>query len=66
MIANKKQHTPPEELCKGFPEEFVQYIKYIRSLKYNEKPLYNELRQLFDNLFKTTGYKLDYVYDWTT
>jgi hypothetical protein len=52
MIANVKQNTAPEELCKGFPEEFVQYIKYIRSLKFDEKPLYNELRQLFDNLFK--------------
>ena len=29
-ISDKKVNVPVEELCRGFPEEFVQYINYCR------------------------------------
>ena len=47
------------------PEEFVQFIKYCRNLKFEEKPDYNMLRRSFKDLFSKKGYEYDYNYDWT-
>lgn len=46
------------------PEEFVNFMKYCRDLKFDEKPDYNYLRREFKNLFSRRGYEFDYVYDW--
>lgn len=59
-----KKSIKPEELCKGCPKEFMIFIKYVRKLRYYEKPDYYYIKQLFKNLFKRKGYKLDYQYDW--
>lgn len=40
-----------EELCRGFPEEFVKYVTYTRSLRFDEKPDYDYMRMLFRDLF---------------
>lgn len=64
-IKDKKILTKMEELCRGFPDEFLQYCNYCRKLKFIEKPDYNYLKNLFKNLFNTLGYQQDYVYDWT-
>jgi len=29
-IMNKKIHFALDQLCKGFPDEFIQYIQYCR------------------------------------
>jgi len=55
--------TPIEELCKGFPE-FTTYLSYCRSLRFDDKPDYSYLRQLFRNLFHRQGFTYDYVFDW--
>jgi hypothetical protein len=39
--------TPIGELCEGIPQSFMEYIKYCRGLKFEERPNYNYLRQLF-------------------
>lgn len=49
-IKEKKCNTPIEELCEGFPEEFEIYLKYCRSLKFEEKPDYCRLKKLFRDL----------------
>jgi hypothetical protein len=46
------------------PLEFVDFMKYCRDLKFDEKPDYNFLRRQFKNLFSSMGYEFDYVYDW--
>lgn len=63
-IKDKKISTKVEELCAGFPEEFVQYCNYCRSLKFEEKPDYNHLRDLFKNLRLREGIVFDDKYDW--
>lgn len=63
-ILEKKESTSVDSLCKGLPQEFVTYINYCRSLKFEEKPDYNYLRRLFKELFMREGYEYDYVYDW--
>jgi len=64
-ISEKKLSTPIEVLCKGFPSEFATYLNFCRSLRFDDKPDYTYLRQLFRNLFHREGYTYDYVFDWT-
>ncbi|XP_068210897.1 casein kinase I isoform X2 [Palaemon carinicauda] len=63
-ISEKKMQTPIEELCKGFPNEFATYLNFCRSLRFEEKPDYSYLRQLFRQLFHRQGFTYDYVFDW--
>nr|QWE49618.1 doubletime [Haliotis discus hannai] len=63
-ISEKKMSTPIEELCKGFPSEFATYLNFCRSLRFDDKPDYSYLRQLFRNLFHSQGFTYDYVFDW--
>jgi hypothetical protein len=51
-------------LCKGVPDEFAIYLKYVRELKFEEKPSITYLRKLIMGLFKREGYEMDYEYDW--
>ncbi|EAR84348.2 casein kinase (macronuclear) [Tetrahymena thermophila SB210] len=64
-IGEIKMNTPVEELCKGFPDEFAQYIKYTRDLKFDEKPDYNQIKQSFRALFYKLEYNNDNIFDWS-
>lgn len=44
--------------------EFVQYLRYCRGLRFEERPDYSYLRQLFRTLFHEEGFTYDYVFDW--
>jgi len=50
-------------VCVG---EFGTYLNFCRSLKFEDKPDYAYLRQLFRSLFHKLGYTYDYVFDWNT
>ncbi|KAH8555266.1 kinase-like domain-containing protein [Umbelopsis sp. PMI_123] len=63
-IGQKKQSTPIEELCNGYPEEFGIYLKYVRKLAFDETPDYDFLRDLFDKAVQRNGEEDDKVYDW--
>ncbi|EIN04824.1 kinase-like protein [Punctularia strigosozonata HHB-11173 SS5] len=63
-IGEKKQTTPIEELCEGFPEEFAIYMNYVRKLGFEENPDYDFLRELFTKVIKTLGEIEDGMYDW--
>ncbi|KAJ3012167.1 hypothetical protein NUW54_g1946 [Trametes sanguinea] len=63
-IGEKKQSTPIEELCEGFPEEFAIYMNYVRKLGFEETPDYDFLRELFTKVLKTLGEPEDGVFDW--
>lgn len=45
--------------------EFATYLNYCRSLRFEDKPDYTYLRQIFRNLFHREGYTYDYIFDWT-
>jgi len=57
--------TPVEVLCKHFPNEFATFLNYCRALRFDDKPDYAYLRQLFRDLFFRQGYAADYRFDWT-
>jgi casein kinase 1 len=64
-IMEKKMSTPAEVLCKNFPNEFVTYLNYCRSLRFEDRPDYAYLRRLLKDLFFREGYQYDFVFDWT-
>lgn len=71
-IYEKKQETSAEELCDGFSrkyliilEEFVEYVYYTRTLKYEEDPDYEYLKSLFLKVLKDNNYENDLNFDWS-
>ena len=56
--------TPVETLCKGFPVEFMTYLSYCRSMRFEDKPDYNYLRRLFKELFAREGFDPELQFDW--
>lgn len=63
-IRDKKLATTVESLCKGYHEEFAQYMEYVRNLKFEDRPDSQLLRKLFKDLFYRLGYEYDFVFDW--
>ena len=64
-ILYKKEITPPEELCNGYPDELVNYLKYTKNLEYEEDPKYDYLIELFEKIIKVDlNEMIDYRYDW--
>ena len=51
-IMEKKMTTPNNILCKGLPSEFLEYMNYVKTLRFDDKPDYPYLRKLFRDLFK--------------
>lgn len=64
-IKEKKISTTSEVLCKGLPSEMAIYLDYVKKLKFEEKPNYDMIRELFRNAFQKMNYTLDHIYDWT-
>lgn len=46
-----------EILCKGCPDEFIEYFKYVGNLGFTERPDYASLRALFAGIFKKKNLK---------
>ncbi|KAA6381023.1 MAG: putative Casein kinase I [Streblomastix strix] len=65
-ICDLKTNIPLETLCKGCPNEFVQYLQYVRNLQFEQAPDYFFLRRLFQTLFLRSGFKRNREFDWTT
>jgi hypothetical protein len=61
----QKLALPIEQICSGLPAEFSNYMHYCRSLRFEDKPDYPYLRQVFLDLLHKEGYEYDYVFDWT-
>ncbi|KAH6607591.1 casein kinase i isoform delta, partial [Trichoderma cornu-damae] len=63
-IARLKLTLPVELICKDLPSEFARHLKYVRSLKYNDRPNYAKLRNMYRRLMKRLGHRYDGVFDW--
>ena len=60
-IMEKKMSTPSEVLCKHAPCEFVTYLNYCRSLRFEDRPDYAYLRRLLKELFFRESYQYDFI-----
>ncbi|CCG84843.1 protein of unknown function [Taphrina deformans PYCC 5710] len=63
-IGEKKQTTAIKDLCHDYPEQFSQYLSYVRNLGFEDTPDYDYLRDLFLQALLGTGEHEDGVYDW--
>jgi serine/threonine protein kinase len=62
MIGNVKLCTNLNKLCYGFPDCFKKYIEYCRDLKFEEKPDYNYLKNLF--IETANKHNMNLIYEW--
>lgn len=63
-IMEKKLAIPIDLLCKNLPNQFVIYFKYVRSLRFADKPDYSYLIKLFKSIVIENKIILDETYDW--
>jgi serine/threonine protein kinase len=63
-IYEKKKSTTAEELCTGYPNEFIEYINYTRGLGFENDPDYEYLRSLFKSVMNKTNGIWDLEFDW--
>ena len=66
LTLEKKSNMTPEELFHGFPAEFADSLRYIKSLPSGFLPDYKRLRTTFQDLFTRLSFKKDYYFDWRT
>jgi hypothetical protein len=45
-----------EDLCKGYPEEFKEFMEYCRKLSFEEDPDYKYILGLFEGCMKKNGW----------
>lgn len=64
MVKKMKNEISVEKLCKDAPEEFIDYIRHCRGLRYDETPDYTYLLKLINDLFKKTVLDKDPMFDW--
>merc|ERR1712064_73725 len=46
-IMEKKESFPLDELCKGFPQEFQEFLSKARRMEYTDRPQYDQIRDGF-------------------
>jgi len=59
-IGEVKLCTNTDKLCKGLPQCFKDYLEYCRKLRYEEKPDYKHLMNLFTEAAKEANVKIEY------
>ena len=62
-ILEKKLLLPTEILCKDLDIEFSTYLNYVKALRFDERPDYIFLQNLFAGLL-SSKYKEPYCFDW--
>ena len=55
-IKREKRHSKPEDLCKGLPAEFEEFLRYCRRLKFSQCPDYGYWIGEFKELAIELGY----------
>ena len=64
-IFEKKINTSVENICKNLPEEFTKFLQYVRDLQFDQKPDYDYLKDILNNLFVKNNFEYDDMYDYT-
>lgn len=63
-IMDKKMSTSIETLTKSQVSEFAKYFTYVKGLKFDDRPDYAYLRQLFQDLYAREGFESNGPFDW--
>ncbi|CAL6075084.1 Kinase [Hexamita inflata] len=63
-ILEKKLSVSVEQLCRGLPQEFTNYLQYTKSLRFDDPPDYGYLKKLFSQVMNRENYTPDCYFDW--
>jgi len=63
-IKERKQATPIEDLCCKLPDAFKSFLREARSLKFDERPGYDVMKQLFKTAREEHGPHEDHAFQW--
>ena len=63
-IWESKYSTPVDILCEGLPKEFMLMYRYIRSLRFEDRPDYGYIRRLIRSIFLRSSFSFDFNFDW--
>ena len=63
-IFELKNFIPPENLCKDLPNEICEFLKYTKSLDFEQEPDYTYCISLFNKALKNMGYSNDLLFSW--
>ena len=66
QIYKIKKFLDPKKLCSELPNEFCEYIKYVKELKFEEDPDYKYMKGLFIKILNKSGLKNDLNFSWLT
>eukprot|EP00826_Nyctotherus_ovalis_P035759 TRINITY_DN3098_c0_g1_i4.p1 TRINITY_DN3098_c0_g1~~TRINITY_DN3098_c0_g1_i4.p1 ORF type:complete len:251 (-),score=34.05 TRINITY_DN3098_c0_g1_i4:60-812(-) len=64
-ILDVKTVTPPESLCKGFPGQLKNLLRYCRGLKFEETPNYKYIKDTLYEIAVENSFTFDIIFDWT-
>ena len=65
-IIDMKLNIDTKIVCEGMPSEIGEFLKYTRSLDFEEKPNYSYLLNLFYQILNNISEINDYVFSWST
>lgn len=63
-IKREKKNSRPEELCRGLPPEFEEFLRYCRRLKFDECPDYEFWVEEFRSLAIDEGFPEEDAFVW--
>ena len=61
-LSEYKKNIQPELLCSNLPYEFIEYVRYVKNLKFEDEPDYNYLRSLFQIMLNKQGFEENKVF----
>ena len=63
-IIKKKLEISEEHLCKGLPNEFLNYMKYVKKLDFEQEPDYQYLNSLFISILSKNNMGKNITFFW--
>lgn len=64
LLIEEKRLARPEDLCRGLPDEFEDFLRYTRKLKFEQQPDYSTWIENFRQLKVETGYSSSDDFIW--
>ena len=64
-IFEKKFSSSINSLCDKLPENFVDFMHYIKELQFEDKPNYQYLKTLLGNMYDRNKFSYDMIFDFT-
>lgn len=64
LLIREKRNALPEDLCKGLPAVFEEFLRYTRRLKFDQCPNYREWIEKFRELAVDEGYSPSDDFNW--